>query len=68
MVWQYDIRDRYRELRDRLMAETSAFLNRCLADPTLAVRIPRIKVGEGAFPPGLVERFWADVLGNGVIE
>jgi len=68
MVWHYDTRDRYWELRARLLAETSAFLNRCLADPTLAVRIPRIKVGERSFPPGLVEHFWADVLGDGVIE
>ena len=64
MIWQRDIRDLYRDMRRRILAETEQYLARCLADPHLAVVIPRVKVGEGSFPPGLSEQFWGEVLGE----
>lgn len=62
MIWQHNVRDLYREMRRRILAETEHYLTRCLTNPHLAIRIPRIKVGEGPFPPGLAERFWSEVL------
>lgn len=67
MIWQRDIRDLYRDLRTCILAETEWYLARCLANPRLAVRIPRIKAGEGTFPSGLAEHFWSNVLGESAI-
>jgi hypothetical protein len=64
MIWERDLRDLYREMRLRIIGETERFLARCLADPRLAPRIPRIQVGKGKFPPGLAEAFWAQVLAD----
>ncbi len=64
MIWQRDLRDLYREMRIRILAETERFLSRCLADPRFAPRIPRIEVGKDRFPPGLAEAFWAEILAD----
>ncbi len=50
------------ELRDRLIAETSAFLTESLRHPELCVRIPIIQVGAGRFPPSMCNAFWANAL------
>jgi hypothetical protein len=68
MIWQRDLRDLYREMRCRIIGETERFLTRCLANPRLGRRIPRIQVGKGSFPPGFAEAFWAEVLADDPAE
>jgi len=46
----------------RAIRETEVFLAECLRHPERAVRIPAVRVGSGAFPPGLAESFWKEVL------
>jgi len=52
----------WEELRDRLTAETSAFLTEGLRHPELAVRIPMIPADSARFPPSLTIAFWDPVL------
>lgn len=52
----------YEELRQRLIAETSAYLTECLAHPEYAARIPTIQAGSGKFPKSFAAAFWADLL------
>lgn len=52
----------FEEMRQRVIAETSAFLTECLRHPELSVRIPIIPVGHGQFPPSLTYAFWEPVL------
>jgi hypothetical protein len=66
MIWQPDVRDLYRGLRRRILAETEQFLNHCLLHPEKMVRIPRIRVGAGSFSPEFARRFWAQVLSEDV--
>ncbi len=67
MIWQPDVRDLYRDLRRRILAETEQFLNRCLAHPERVIRIPRIRVGAGSFSPQFARQFWAQVLSEDVV-
>lgn len=50
------------ELRDRSIAETSAFLTESLRHPELCVRIPIIQAGTGRFPPTMCDAFWSIAL------
>jgi hypothetical protein len=52
----------WEELRDRLVADTSAFLTEALRHPELAVRIPMIPADSARFPPSLTVAFWDAVL------
>ncbi len=52
----------WEELRDRLVAETSAFLTEGLRHPELTVRIPMIPADSARFPPSLTIAFWDPVL------
>jgi hypothetical protein len=52
----------YDELRQDMIAETSAYVTECLRHPELAVRIPTVVCGEGSFPPSLAMSFWMSVL------
>ena len=52
----------WEELRDRLVAETSAFLTEGLRHPELVVRIPMIPADSARFPPSLTGAFWDAVL------
>ncbi len=52
----------WEEMRDRLVAETSAFLTEALRHPELAVRIPMIPADSARFPPSLTSAFWDAVL------
>lgn len=54
--------DRFEQVRERLVAETSAWLTYHLEHPELAVRIPVIPAGSGRFPPSLTDAFWGPVL------
>ena len=49
----------------RAIQETEAFLADCLEHPERAVRIPRVRVGVGSFPPGFALAFWKEVLDLG---
>ena len=52
----------YEEMRQRLIAETSAYLTECLRHPEYATRIPTIQAGKGRFPPGFSGSFWDEIL------
>lgn len=52
----------WEELRDRLVAETSAFVTEALRHPELVVRIPMIPAESARFPPSLTTAFWDPVL------
>ena len=51
-------------LRVRVLRETGQALLYGLEHPETTTRIPVIEVGSGAFPPRLVEMFWAQTLGR----
>lgn len=55
-------RDSYEALRERMVAETSAWVSECLRHPELAARIPVIVAGSGRFPPTLADTFWRSIL------
>jgi hypothetical protein len=57
-------RETLEQMRQRLIAETSAYISVCLRHPELAVRIPTIPAGRGRFPPSLSEAFWEPVLSD----
>ena len=57
-----DRSETWEEMRDRLVAETSAFLTEALRHPELIVRIPMIPADSARFPPSLSTAFWAPVL------
>jgi hypothetical protein len=50
------------QMRERLLAETSAYVTECLRHPELAVRIPIIRADSGRFPRSLSTAFWDPVL------
>jgi hypothetical protein len=52
----------WNELRRRLIAETSAYIDEALHRPELAVRIPMIPADSARFPPSLARAFWEPVL------
>ena len=54
----------YEQMRERLIAETSAYLTECLRHPEYAVRIPTIQTGKGRFPPSFASSFWAEILAD----
>jgi len=54
----------YDELRQDMIAETSAYVTECLRHPELAVRIPIVICGQGSFPPSLALSFWSSVLND----
>ncbi|MBI5866211.1 MAG: hypothetical protein HZB38_17210 [Planctomycetes bacterium] len=64
MEWRWPLprRETYEEMRERLIAETSAFLTECLQHPEFAVRIPTIEAGKGRFPPTFSSAFWDSIL------
>lgn len=64
MIWQPDVRDLWREIRGRVLAETEQYLTHYLSHPHLTVVIPRIRVGRGRFSARFAEQFWCDVLGE----
>lgn len=49
-------------MRQRIIAETSAYLTECLRHPELATRIPVIESGKGQFPRSLTPAFWEPLL------
>jgi hypothetical protein len=57
-------RETLEQMRQRLIAETSAYIAACLRHPELAVRIPTIPAGRGRFPPSLSEAFWEPILSD----
>ena len=46
----------------RAIRETEVFLEECVRNPEGVRRIPTLRVGFGAFPPGLAEEFWENAL------
>jgi len=50
------------EIRQRVLAETSAYITECLRHPEFAVNIPVIPAGTGSFPPSFSNAFWDSVL------
>jgi hypothetical protein len=55
----YDIHD---ETRQRMLAETSRFIEWGLRHPDLVVRIPAKPEDEGGWPGGIAKLFWSTVL------
>lgn len=49
-------------MRQRVLAETSMFIEECLKHPELAPRIPAIPAGSGRFPASLSHAFWESIL------
>lgn len=54
----------YEEMRQRLIAETSAYITECLLHPEYAARIPVVAVGKGRFPPSFAISFWEELLAD----
>lgn len=52
------------EIRQRILAETSAYITECLRHPEYAVNIPVIPAGTGSFPPSFAAAFWDSILVN----
>lgn len=52
----------YEETRQRMVAETSAYLTECLQHPELATHIPMIPANSDRFPPSFSMSFWDPVL------
>lgn len=52
----------HEEMRQRIIAETSAYLTECLRHPELAVHIPMIPADGSRFPPSFAMSFWDPVL------
>ena len=50
------------QMRQRVLAETSLFIEECLKHPELAPRIPAIPAGTGRFPPSMSHAFWDSIL------
>lgn len=50
------------ELRQRMLAETSAYLTECLQHPELMVHIPMIPAEKDRFPPSFSMSFWDSIL------
>lgn len=55
-------RETWKELRARILSETSAYITECLQHPELAVRIPIAPAGTVRFPPSLSTAFWEPLL------
>lgn len=62
--WPRSTEELWRELRARLVAETSAWLTDALQHPERAARIPTIPAGSGEFPPSLSRAFWEPLLSD----
>jgi hypothetical protein len=52
----------WRDARDRIIGETSDYINQCLRDPNLAVRIPAAPAERARWTREFAETFWASVL------
>jgi hypothetical protein len=50
--------------RQRMLDDTSRFIEWGLANPDKVEWIPRHRVGHGAFPDRLKDAFWAIILHN----
>lgn len=61
---QFSQEDLWKQIRRRILAETSSFLSVALERPELGVSIPIIPVGKGRFGRAFSENFWDSVLGN----
>ncbi len=62
--WNERRRETWEQVRDRMVAETSAFIDEGLRHPELAVHIPVIEAGRGNFPPSLARAFWDPILSD----
>jgi hypothetical protein len=51
-------------MRQRLIAETGAYLTECLLHPEYAARIPVVQAGHGRFPPSFAATFWDELLAD----
>jgi hypothetical protein len=54
--------DLWRQIRRRILAETSAFLSTGLERPELGVSIPIIPAGRGRFGRAFAQAFWDRVF------
>jgi len=61
-LWRTSQDDLWRQIRRRLLTETSLFLSTALERPELGVSIPMIPVGRGRFSPAFAADFWLRVL------
>jgi hypothetical protein len=52
----------FEEMRQRLVAETSAYLTECLKHPELMVHIPSVPADKERFPPSFAASFWDSIL------
>jgi len=52
----------WRVVRNRVIVETSDYINECLRNPDLAVRIPAKPAEKAYWPREFAERFWSSVL------
>ncbi len=59
-LWSSD--DDWEEARERMLRETEQYLERALAAQIAAPRIPRVRVGMGAFDSRFAFRYWMHVL------
>lgn len=50
------------EMRQRLIAETSAYLSECLKHPELMVHIPSVPADKERFPQSFAASFWDPIL------
>lgn len=57
--------DLWRQIRRRILAETSSFLSTALERPELGVSIPTIAAGRGRFSRAFAADFWDRVLAAG---
>jgi hypothetical protein len=55
-------RESWQEMRKRMLAETSRFIEWGLAHPDEIIEIPAKPVGMGGFPREVGEWFWSTVL------
>ncbi|HOF17553.1 MAG TPA: hypothetical protein PK082_01490 [Phycisphaerae bacterium] len=54
----------WRQYRERMLKETSRFIEWGLRHPELVIEIPAKPVGEGGFPQRVAEWFWGVVLSD----
>jgi hypothetical protein len=61
-LWRSSQEDLWRQMRRRILSETSSFLSTALERPELGVSIPMIPAGRGRFSQAFATDFWARVL------
>ena len=54
--------ERWAILRQRMLAETEAFLEDALRHPDRCIWIPTKKVGTGGWSPAFASTFWSQLL------